>query len=98
MMRDFTEFKEETNKVYSKSAKQYKEEALAGTARVDQVELSLRTALTELEVFRNTFADFTQQREEMYVSLSDMSKSVIELRVTKHDESAANERLATLTR
>lgn len=77
MMHDFKEYKESTNALFSKLTKQYKDEIMVNTARIDHNEIQTQRNRDRMELFDEEFRSFEEKRLEMITHMKDLEEKVI---------------------
>ena len=88
-MRDFLEYKEKTNDLYSKLSQQYKDEVIALTARVDESMIAQRTNRDRMDILTERGEEFEKKRIEMNTDVVQLKRDVVMLTDKKLDERKA---------
>ena len=89
LLRDFLEYKENTNALYGKLSQQYKDEVIRLTARVDESMIAQRTNRDRMDILTERGDEFEKKRVELTADVVQLKRDVVMLTDKKLDERKA---------
>lgn len=98
IMKDFTDYKTENNRIFRDLSKQYADDILAMKGRLDQFSINAMQLKNKVDLNTSVVKDFEQNRDKLNQSMVDMEKKLIEFETEKMDVSTANKNFIDLKR